>query len=96
LVRGYQDKSEVAPEPEKDESYCKFYCKYFDASGEIGCVGLKKERTKTELPLIESGEASNQALEFIQIDNKNKRINNSEGCNQRSTDWCCWGYSYRC
>ena len=31
-----------APAPERDESYCKFYCKYYDASGEIGCVGLKK------------------------------------------------------
>lgn len=66
--------SEVAPEPEKDESYCKFYCKYFDASGEIGCVGLKKEHTKTELPLIESNEASNQALEYLQLDNKIKEL----------------------
>lgn len=66
--------SEVAPEPEKDESYCKFYCKYFDASGEIGCVGLKKEHTKTELPLIESDEASNQALEYLQLDNKIKEL----------------------
>lgn len=66
--------SEVAPEPERDESYCKFYCKYFDASGEIGCVGLKKELTKTELPLIESDEASNQALEYLQLDNKIKEL----------------------
>jgi len=66
--------SEVAPEPEKDESYCKFYCKYFDASGEIGCVGLKKEHTKTELPLIESNEASNQALEYLQLDSKIKEL----------------------
>lgn len=66
--------SEVAPEPEKDESYCRFYCKYFDASGEIGCVGLKKERTKTELPLIESNEASTQALEYLQLDNKIKEL----------------------
>jgi CRISPR/Cas system-associated exonuclease Cas4 (RecB family) len=67
-------KSEVAPEPEKDESYCKFYCKYFDPSGEIGCVGLKKERTKTELPFIESNESSTQALEYIQIDNRIKEL----------------------
>ena len=66
--------SEVAPEPEKDESYCKFYCKYYDSSGEFGCVGLKKERTKTDLPMIESDEASTQALEFLQIDNKIKEL----------------------
>jgi len=66
--------SEIAPEPEKDESYCKFYCKYYDSSGELGCVGLKKERTKTELPPIESDEFSNQALEYLQVDNKIKEL----------------------
>ena len=66
--------SETAPEPEKDESYCKFYCKYYDASGELGCVGLKKERTKTELPLIHNAEASNRALEYLQIDSKIKEL----------------------
>ena len=40
--------SSEAPSPERDESYCKFYCKYYDASGQLGCVGIKKERTKTE------------------------------------------------
>ena len=66
--------SEIAPDPEKDESYCKFYCKYYDASGDLGCAGLKKERTKTELPPIESDEFSNQALEYLQIDNKIKEL----------------------
>ena len=36
--------STEAPEPERDENYCKHYCKYYDASGELGCVGLKKKR----------------------------------------------------
>jgi CRISPR/Cas system-associated exonuclease Cas4 (RecB family) len=66
--------SEIAPDPEKDESYCKFYCKYYDASGDLGCAGLKKERTRTELPPIESDEFSNQALEYLQIDNKIKEL----------------------
>ena len=35
-----------APEPERDQSYCKSYCKYFDETGEMGCVGIKKERIK--------------------------------------------------
>ena len=60
--------SEEAPAPERDESYCKFYCKYFDASGEIGCVGLKKEHTKTEYPVIEDPDADKNALEYLQID----------------------------
>jgi len=37
--------SDLAPEPEKDESYCRFYCKYYDASGEMGCVGLRLRET---------------------------------------------------
>ena len=66
--------STTSPEPEKDESYCKLYCKYYDASGELGCVGLKKERTKTDLPLIESNEASDRALEYLQLDSKIKEL----------------------
>jgi len=42
----------TAPDPEKDESYCKFYCKYYDASGEMGCVGLKKERIEVSEVVI--------------------------------------------
>ena len=63
-----------APAPERDESYCKFYCKFYDASGEMGCVGLKKERTKTELPLIHDSEADTNALEYLQLDNQIKEL----------------------
>jgi CRISPR/Cas system-associated exonuclease Cas4 (RecB family) len=66
--------SEFPPEPEKDESYCKFYCKYYDASGEMGCVGLKKERTKTELPLIENSDTATKALQYLQLDNQIKDL----------------------
>ena len=66
--------SDVAPEPERDESYCKFYCKFYDASGEMGCVGLKKERTKDELPLVNNSEVELKALEYVQIDNKIKEL----------------------
>jgi CRISPR/Cas system-associated exonuclease Cas4 (RecB family) len=66
--------SDSAPAPERDESYCKFYCKYYDASGEMGCVGLKKERTKTELPVIEDAEAGNTALHYLQIDEQIKDL----------------------
>ena len=66
--------SDVTPAPERDESYCKFYCKYYDASGEMGCVGLKKERIKTELPVIEDAEAGNTALHYLQIDEQIKEL----------------------
>jgi len=66
--------SQTPPEPEKDESYCKFYCKYYDASGEMGCVGIKKEHTKTELKLIEDRSAADKALTYLQIDNKIKEL----------------------
>lgn len=66
--------SAEAPAPERDESYCKFYCKYYDASGEMGCVGLKKGSTKTDLPFIESSDADTNALEYLQLDNQIKEL----------------------
>ena len=62
------------PAPEKDESYCKHYCKYYDASGEMGCVGLKKERTKTEQVIIKDSDADKNALEYLQLDNQIKEL----------------------
>jgi CRISPR/Cas system-associated exonuclease Cas4 (RecB family) len=62
------------PGPERDENYCKFYCKYYDASGEIGCAGIKKEHTKTDLPLIDSGDVDTTALEYLQIDRQIKEL----------------------
>ena len=66
--------SDQVPNPERDESYCKFYCKYYDASGEMGCVGLKKERTKTELEIIKNPEADNNALHYLQLDEEIKKL----------------------
>ena len=66
--------SSEAPSPERDESYCKFYCKYYDASGQLGCVGIKKERTKTEEILIQDFDADKNALEYLQLDAKIKEL----------------------
>ena len=41
--------TQEAPAPERHESYCKSYCKFYDASGEMGCVGIKKGLTKSLL-----------------------------------------------
>lgn len=64
----------VAPDPERDESYCKFYCKYYDATGEMGCVGLKKDSTKTEYLVIEDPDADKNALEYLQLDARIKEL----------------------
>jgi hypothetical protein len=66
--------SAEAPAPERDESYCKFYCKYYDSTGEMGCVGLKKERIKNELPVIDDSEADTKALHYLQIDQQIKEL----------------------
>ncbi len=67
--------SDLAPEPEKDESYCRFYCKYYDASGEMGCSGLKKGLTADNtLPMIDDDEKSLNVFEYAQLDEMIKML----------------------
>ena len=63
-----------APAPEKDESYCKFYCKYYDASGEMGCVGLKKERIPVSDVIIADVDIDKNALLYLQLAGKIKEL----------------------
>ena len=65
-----------APGPERDQSYCKFYCKYFDESGEMGCTGLKKERIKEDEVFIDNPEVDTSALKYLQLDTKIKELTN--------------------
>jgi CRISPR/Cas system-associated exonuclease Cas4 (RecB family) len=65
---------ESAPEPEKDESFCKHYCQYYDASGQMGCVGLKKERIVLSEIVIEDVEVDKHAMHYIQLDRKIKEL----------------------
>jgi hypothetical protein len=65
-----------APGPERDQSYCKFYCKYFDESGEMGCTGLKKERIKEDEVFIDNPEVDTSALKYLQLDAKIKELTN--------------------
>lgn len=60
----------TAPEPEKDASYCQFYCKFYDPSGELGCTGLKKELNKPSEVEIEDTEVDSNALLFLQLGNQ--------------------------
>ena len=64
-----------APDPERDENYCKFYCKYYDASGDIGCVGLKKKDGKSESEnLIADPDADKAALLYLQLGQQIKEL----------------------
>ena len=63
-----------APAPERDENYCKFYCKYYDASGEIGCVGLKKKDGTVTDVVIADPDADKAALLYLQLDEQIKAL----------------------
>jgi CRISPR/Cas system-associated exonuclease Cas4 (RecB family) len=63
-----------APAPEKDASFCKNYCQYYDASGEMGCVGLIKERIVLSEVVIEDAEVDTHALKYLQLDEKIKEL----------------------
>ena len=66
--------STEAPAPERDENYCKFYCKYYDASGNIGCVGLKKKDGNLTDVVIEDPDADKAALLYLQLDEQIKHL----------------------
>jgi CRISPR/Cas system-associated exonuclease Cas4 (RecB family) len=66
--------STVLPEPEKDQSFCKDYCQYYDVTEEMGCGGLKKERIVLSEVVIEDEEVDKHALHYIQLDGKIKEL----------------------
>lgn len=70
--------SAVAPEPERDQSYCRFYCKYFDESGKVGCTGIKKELIKEGEIFIDNPEVDTSALKYLQLDAKIKELTNEK------------------
>jgi CRISPR/Cas system-associated exonuclease Cas4 (RecB family) len=63
-----------APAPEKDANFCKNYCQYYDASGEMGCVGLIKERIVLSEVVIEDAQIDTHALKYLQLDEKIKEL----------------------
>lgn len=66
--------SETLPEPEKDASFCKDYCQYYDATEQMGCGGLKKERIVLSEVVIEDEEVDKNALHYLQLDAKIKEL----------------------
>jgi hypothetical protein len=66
--------STTLPEPEKDASFCKDYCQYYDATEQMGCGGLKKERIVLSEVVIEDVEVDKHALHYLQLDSKIKEL----------------------
>jgi hypothetical protein len=66
--------SVTLPEPEKDQSFCKDYCQYYDATEQMGCGGLKKERIVLSEIVIEDEAIDKNALLYLQLDNKIKEL----------------------
>ena len=66
--------SPTLPEPEKDQSFCKDYCQYYDATEQMGCGGLKKERIVLSEVVIEDAEVDKHALHYLQLDSKIKEL----------------------
>ena len=66
--------STVLPEPERDQSFCKDYCQYYDATETMGCGGLKKERIILSEVVIEDDEVDKHALHYLQLDGKIKEL----------------------
>jgi CRISPR/Cas system-associated exonuclease Cas4 (RecB family) len=62
------------PAPEKDASYCQFYCKFYDASGQMGCVGLKKEHTSVSEVIIADKDIDKNALMYLQLAQQIKEL----------------------
>jgi len=62
------------PAPEKDASYCQFYCKFYDASGQMGCVGLKKEHTSVSEVIIADKDIDKNALMYLQLSQQIKEL----------------------
>ena len=63
-----------APAPEKDASYCQFYCKFYDATGQMGCVGLKKELTSVSEVIIADEDVDRNALLYLQLAEQIKEL----------------------
>lgn len=66
--------SKELPPAEKDASFCKDYCQYYDATEVMGCGGLKKERIVLSEVVIEDEEVDKHALHYLQLDGKIKEL----------------------
>lgn len=58
--------STEAPAPEKDATFCRNYCQFYDETGYEGCKGRGKETAPTEV-LIEDELVSKAAREYLDL-----------------------------
>ena len=66
------------PAPDKDASYCQHYCQFYDASGEMGCDGLKKERTAVSDVIIDDADVDRNALLYLQLAREIKTLEDQQ------------------
>lgn len=57
--------AQYSPAPEKDASFCQFYCNYYDKTGEKGCAGRPK--SEAEGVVIDSPLINNLATHYLRI-----------------------------
>lgn len=60
--------AKAAPDPEKDASFCRNYCDFYDATGELGCRGKEVAANGAVIP---DADIDQQALLYLQL---NKEI----------------------
>lgn len=64
--------TELAPAPERDLSFCKLYCVYYDSTGEVGCPSRPK--AEAEGQVITDEIAVSAAQTYIHILGEEKRL----------------------
>ena len=65
-----------APAPEKDASFCRLYCSYYDESGLVGCVGRGKDLA--EGAVIEDTQIANSAKKYLEIVERINELENEK------------------
>ena len=78
--------AKTPPNPEKDVSYCQHYCKFYDVTGELGCVGLKKEYTSASDIIIEDADTDKNALMYLQLGIQIKALENRQNSMRASLE----------
>lgn len=67
--------SAVAPDPEKDPSFCRNYCDFYDETGDFGCRG--KEPAPAGATTIDDADIDKKALLYVQLNKEISDLTNS-------------------
>jgi hypothetical protein len=84
---------EQVPDPEKDPSFCKGYCSFYDITGKAGCMGRPKGDGKDlpmitdELMVLAAKEYLNLGIEIKELEKKQDMAKATlEGINGQTSD----------